>query len=151
MTPRAGKAFRTSQQLEDLAVRQRHAAGIDVHAAVHFVAVHPQDVPAGFVNPEAQLPPGVRKFVVEFLGGPLTNLPYGVAPQMEVSASRGRLTDYRFVEPVPDGVAGHWRAHFDLADTPGSDPVELRLQLLVAGRPATETWLYQYHPFISGT
>jgi transposase len=62
MTPRQGKAFRTSTQLEDLTVRQQHAAGIDVHAAVHFVAVTPADVPAGFVNPDAKLPPGVRKF-----------------------------------------------------------------------------------------
>ena len=62
MTPRQGKGFRTSQALEDLAVTQRHAAGIDVHAAVHFVAVAPADVPAGFVNPEPRLPAGVRKF-----------------------------------------------------------------------------------------
>jgi transposase len=54
--------FRTSDQVEDLTVTQRHAAGIDVHAAVHFVAVAPADVPAGFVNPDAQLPAGVRKF-----------------------------------------------------------------------------------------
>src|SRR2546421_178181 len=33
MTPRQGKVFRTSKQLEDLTVRQQHAAGIDVHAA----------------------------------------------------------------------------------------------------------------------
>jgi transposase len=62
MTPRQGKRFRTSDQVEDLAVTQRHAAGIDVHAAVHFVAVAPADLPAGFVNPDAQLPAGVRKF-----------------------------------------------------------------------------------------
>jgi hypothetical protein len=62
MTPQAGKAFRTSAELEALTVRQRHAAGIDVHAAVHFVAVAAEDVPASFVNPEPQLPPGVRKF-----------------------------------------------------------------------------------------
>lgn len=62
MTPRQGKAFRTSEQVEDLTVRQQHAAGIDVHAAVHFVAVAPADVPAGFVNPDPKLPPGVRKF-----------------------------------------------------------------------------------------
>ena len=62
MTPRRGKGFRTSQALEDLAVTQRHAAGIDVHAAVHFVAVAPADVPAGFVNPDPRLPAGVRKF-----------------------------------------------------------------------------------------
>ncbi|MGH7174599.1 MAG: hypothetical protein ACRELG_30395, partial [Gemmataceae bacterium] len=62
MTPRAGKAFRTSEQRNDLAVTRRHAAGIDVHAAVHFVSVSPSDMPVGFVNADAQLPDGVRKF-----------------------------------------------------------------------------------------
>ena len=62
MTPRQGKQFRTSPPVEDLTVHQQHAAGIDVHAAVHFVAVAPADVPADFVNPDAKLPPGVRKF-----------------------------------------------------------------------------------------
>ncbi len=98
-------------------------------------------------QPGQPRPPGVRKFVVEFLGGPLTTLPFGVMPGMALQTSRGRFTDYKFVEPAPDGVAGHWRAHFDLADVEGSEPVELRLQLTVGGRPATETWAYQYHPF----
>ena len=62
MTPRAGKRFRTSHRDEDLTVQHPHAAGIDVHAAVHFVAVAAEDVPAGFVNPEPKLPAGVRKF-----------------------------------------------------------------------------------------
>jgi len=62
MTPRSGKDFRTSEPVDDLAVRQRHAAGIDVHAAVHFVSVAPADVPAGFHNPDPKLPDGVRKF-----------------------------------------------------------------------------------------
>ena len=62
MTPRAGKAFRTPTPQDDLAVSQRHAAGIDVHAATHFVSVSPQDVPAGFSNPDPKLPDGVRKF-----------------------------------------------------------------------------------------
>ncbi|MBL8793922.1 MAG: transposase, partial [Planctomycetia bacterium] len=62
MTPRPGKHFRTSHQVEDLTVRQQHAAGIDVHAAVHFVAVAPATVPADFVNPDPKLPLGVRKF-----------------------------------------------------------------------------------------
>ncbi len=61
MTPRGGKRFRPSPA-DDLAVKHRHAAGIDVHAAVHFVAVAAEDVPAGFVNPDPKLPAGVRKF-----------------------------------------------------------------------------------------
>jgi transposase len=62
MTPRAGKAFRKSAQAEDLAIRHRHAAGIDVHSREHFVAVAAEDVPAGFVNADEKLPAGVRKF-----------------------------------------------------------------------------------------
>ncbi len=32
MTPRFGKALRTSDQVDDLAVSQRHAAGVELHA-----------------------------------------------------------------------------------------------------------------------
>src|SRR5262245_6093664 len=64
---RARKQVRGAGQAEpgkqaDLAITHRHAAGIDVHAAEHFVAVASEDVPAGFVNPDHQLPLGVRKF-----------------------------------------------------------------------------------------
>jgi transposase len=61
MKPRQGKKFRR-QASADLAITHRHAAGIDVHAAVHFVAVLAEDVPAQFRNPDAKLPAGVRKF-----------------------------------------------------------------------------------------
>ncbi|CAN7550826.1 glucan biosynthesis protein D [Phenylobacterium sp. LjRoot225] len=98
-------------------------------------------------QPGRPRPDEVRKFVVEFLGGPLAGLPYGVKPQMALHATRGRFTDYQLVEPIPDSVPGHWRAEFDLADVRGRDPVELRLQLTVHGAVATETWAYQYHPF----
>jgi len=64
-----------------------------------------------------------------------------------ISCSRGELS-LIFTEPVPDGVAGHWRAQFDLT-VDGQDPVELRLFLRLEGQPLSETWLYQYHPFRS--
>jgi glucans biosynthesis protein len=98
-------------------------------------------------QPGQPRPRGVRKFTVEFLGGPLKDLPFGVKPEMVVSASRGTVTDYRIIEPVPDGVAGHWRASFDLAAVEGADPVDLRLHLARGGRIISEDWLYQYHPF----
>ncbi|HEX4181369.1 MAG TPA: glucan biosynthesis protein D [Caulobacteraceae bacterium] len=98
-------------------------------------------------QPGQPRPQGVRKFVVEFLGGPLARLPFGVKPDMTLHASRGRFTDYKIMEAVPDGVAGHWRAEFDLADVSGSDPVELRLNLTVGGKMVSETWMFQYHPF----
>ena len=98
-------------------------------------------------QPGQPRPDGVRKFIVEFLGGPLTDLPYGRKPAMVLHASRGIFTDYRIIEAVPDGVPGHWRAQFDLADVRGTDPVEMRLQLAVDDKIVSETWLFQYHPF----
>lgn len=92
-------------------------------------------------------PKGVRKFVVAFHGGPLTTLPYGVKPQAVLSTSRGTFS-YVFTEPVPDGVDGHWRAHFDLT-VDGKAPVDMRLYLKAGDKTLSETWLYQYNPFDS--
>src|SRR5271170_1923338 len=97
-------------------------------------------------QPGLPRPKGVRKFIVEFLGGELASLPYGVKPEAVVSASRGSLQGYHIVEAVPDDVAGHWRAQFDLIVT-GTDPVELRAFLKSGGETLTETWMFQYHPF----
>lgn len=89
-------------------------------------------------------PKGVTKFVVEFLGAPLADLAFGVLPEAVLTATRGDFS-YVFTEAVPDGVAGHWRAQFDLTAT-GSDPIELRLYLRAQGKTLSETWLYQFHP-----
>jgi glucans biosynthesis protein len=97
-------------------------------------------------QPGQPRPKGVRKFVVEFLGGPLTTLPAGVTPEPVLWASRGSFTDYRITEAVPDGVVGHWRTQFDLV-VGGSDPVELRCFLKLGDNALSETWLFQYHPF----
>ncbi len=88
---------------------------------------------------------GVRKFAVEFLGGPLKELPFGVIPEPVLWASRGQFT-YTYVEAVPDNVPGHWRALFDLT-VDGTAPVEMRLYLRAGDKVLTETWLYQYRPF----
>ena len=95
-------------------------------------------------EPGRPRPKGVHKFMVEFLGGPLTTLPFGVKPQAVLWASSGNFS-YVFTEAVPDGVAGHWRAQFDF--TPDSaDVVDMRLYLKSGERTLSETWLYQLHP-----
>jgi glucans biosynthesis protein len=96
-------------------------------------------------QPGQPRPHGVRKFMVEFLGGPLANLPFGKKPEPVLSASRGTFS-YVFTEAVPDEVPGHWRAQFDLTVS-GDDPVEMRLYLRSGEQVLSETWLYQYHPF----
>lgn len=96
-------------------------------------------------QPGEPRPRGVRKFMVEFLGGPLGNLPFGVKPEAVLWASRGSFS-YIFTEAVPDDVPGHWRAQFDLT-VGGAEPVEMRLFLKNGAQVLSETWLYQYHPF----
>lgn len=95
-------------------------------------------------QPGQPRPDGVRKFMVEFKGGPLENLPYGTKPEAVLWSSRGKFS-YIFTEAVPNGVPGHWRAQFDLT-ADGTDPIDMRLFLRLDGKPLTETWLYQYHP-----
>lgn len=95
-------------------------------------------------QPGKPRPRGVTKFMVEFLGGPLADLPFGTLPEAVLTASRGDFS-YVFTEAVPDGVPGHWRAQFDLTAT-GSEPIELRLYLKAQGKTLSETWLYQFHP-----
>ena len=95
-------------------------------------------------QPGQPRPHGLRKFMIEFLGGPLANLPFGVKPEAVLWASRGSFS-YVFTEAVPDDLPGHWRAQFDL-QVNGAEPVEMRLFLRNGSQILTETWLYQYHP-----
>jgi glucans biosynthesis protein len=97
-------------------------------------------------QPGQPRPKGVRKFLVEFQGGALANVPFGVKPEPDLWASRGTFTDYKLVEAVPDGVVGHWRVQFDLAVS-GSEPVEMRCALKLGNEIVTESWMFQYHPF----
>lgn len=93
-------------------------------------------------EPGTDRPEGVRKFIVEFAGSPLSYLTADDPVKVSVEASRGELS-YIFCEPVPG--TNRWRAQFDLTPD-GETPIELRAYLHVAGDPVTETWLYQYHP-----
>jgi periplasmic glucans biosynthesis protein len=127
---------------------------IDLRYRLHWLADEPYPTPLGRCTatrlgrggePGTNRPYGVRKFTVEFLGGPLSELPNGVKPELVMWSSRGTLSGQR-AEAVPDDVPGHWRAHFDLA-VEGHEPVEMRLYLKAADKVLTETWLYQYRPF----
>jgi glucans biosynthesis protein len=88
-------------------------------------------------------PKGVHKIIVEFLGGPLNDLPFGVEPEPVLRASSGEFSNVS-VEAVPDGVRGHWRAKFDFAPD-GAAVAEIRLFLRNANQTLSETWLYQYN------
>jgi glucans biosynthesis protein len=127
----------------------------EFHYRTHWLADEPFASPLARVvatrlgnggQPGTSRPQGVRKFMVEFLGGPLRNLPRGVIPEPVLSSSRGQFAHYKHTDAVPNGVAGHWRTQFDLM-VAGPEPVELRCFLKAGDQVLTETWLYQYHPF----
>lgn len=122
---------------------------------LHWVADEPFSAKLGRVvatrlgnggQPGQPRPKGVRKFLIEFLGGPLESLAAGEIPTAVISTSRGEIGTYKQTEAVPDDVPGHWRTQFDLK-VEGPDPVELTLHLKSGEKVLTEVWAYQYHPF----
>jgi transposase len=138
MTPRSGKAFRTSEQGDDLAVSQRHAAGIDVHAAVHFVSVAPADAPAGFINPDPKLPDGVRKF------GAVTS---------DLEALAAWLTECGVTTVAMEATGVYWIPLFDLLASRGLDVilVDPRQTTHAPGRPKSDVldcqWIRRLHSY----
>ena len=63
MTPRRTKTLRMSPQpVEPLRVQNPHAAGIDIHAAQHWVAVPAEAAPPPAADHPPHLPPHVRRF-----------------------------------------------------------------------------------------
>jgi glucans biosynthesis protein len=131
-------------------------AGMEINSAYRLYWVADRPFPSELARvvatrlgnggqPGTPRPKGVRKFMVEFLGGPLATLPYGVKPEPILWASRGAFS-YIYTEAVPDDVPGHWRAQFDLTVT-GDEPVEMRLFLRSGGKTLSETWMFQYHPW----
>jgi glucans biosynthesis protein len=83
-----------------------------------------------------------QKFVVDFSGGPLTQMPvrFDVTPM--VTASRGNVEDAYALKVVG---TDRWRAGFDL-QIDGNQPVDLRMFLKLGDKTLSETWLYQYFP-----
>lgn len=93
----------------------------------------------------ADVDPNMRKFVIDFEGGLLSELPAGndVAPteiEAQVSAGNGEI-----VESVLSKISGTsiWRLVLEVR-APAGAVVELRASLAGYGRTLSETWLYQW-------
>ncbi len=131
----------------------RAGQAIELRYRMHWSAEEPYPTPLARVvatrlgnggQAGTARPKGVRKFMVEFIGQPLTRLPSGVIPKPVLTASRGEFSNI-LTEAVPNNVPGHWRTQFDLTVT-GTEPVEMRCYLRNGNEVLSETWLYQYHP-----
>ncbi|MBP1152466.1 glucan biosynthesis protein [Methylocaldum sp. RMAD-M] len=83
-----------------------------------------------------------RKFVIDFEGGRLSDLPETAKVEPIITTSRGQIK-----EPAARPLRGTnaWRCNFDLISD-GSEPVDLRCYLRDELGALTETWLYQWTP-----
>ncbi|PJK28346.1 glucan biosynthesis protein D [Minwuia thermotolerans] len=95
----------------------------------------------GQARPDAS---AVRKFVIDFRGGPISEMEPRYDVEAVVSASRGEVSGRYVVRVVGTDI---WRAVFDLA-TSGGMGVDLRCHLRLGDRTLSETWLYHYVPAV---
>ena len=83
----------------------------------------------------------LRKFVIDFKGGPLNDPNLDPAGIDTVATISGGRVNFAAVSKLPeDGVM---RLAID-AEIDTKDPVELRAYLISGGKQLTETWLYQW-------
>lgn len=96
----------------------------------------------GGIPGQSPTPANKHKFVVDFSGGPLTQMPQRFDIKPVVSVSRGKVDNAYVIKVVG---TDRWRAFFDLL-LDGNAPAELRMFLQLANKTLSETWLYQYFP-----
>jgi glucans biosynthesis protein len=90
---------------------------------------------------QAKQPQG-RKFVVEFAGGPLTDMAQRFDLAAVTTVSRGTVANAHVLKILG---TDRWRAEFDLTFA-GQEPVDMRCFLRLGATALSETWLYQYLP-----
>src|SRR5262249_26350274 len=123
---------------EPLRVHNPHAAGIDVHAEVHWVAVSPGAAPTPPKDHPANLPPWVRSF------GTCT-------ADLEMLADWLRQCGVTTVAMEATGV--YWIALFELLERRGFEVylVDPRQSKRAPGRPKTDVldcqWLQRLHSY----
>ena len=138
MPPRYRKDGRLPPASESLRLTNAHAAGIDVHAAVHFVAVPPAAVPADSNNPDPQMPRHVRRF------GACT-------PDLELLADWLKACGITSVAMESTGV--YWIPLFELLEQRGFEVylVDPRQTRHAPGRPKTDVldcqWIQRLHSY----
>ena len=82
----------------------------------------------------------LRKFVIDFAGGELTNMPEEAALDVVATVSAGEIVSTAFSKIAANGV---WRLALDVMIEDAA-PVELKANVVSSGRAITETWLYQW-------
>ena len=138
MTPRDQKTERRPSAPTRLRVMNPHAAGIDVHATVHWVAVPAADAPAPPPDHPRNLPPHVRSF------GACT---------ADLIALANWLTTCHVRTVVMESTGIYWIPLFELLESRGFQVllVEPRQSRHAPGRPKSDVldcqWLQRLHSY----
>jgi transposase len=138
MTPRYQKSPRPCARTEPLRVSHPHAAGIDVHAAVHWVAVPAEAAPA----PPADHPPALPAHVRSF--GSCT---------ADLIALADWLAQCGVTTIAMESTGIYWVALFELLESRGFEVflVEPRRARHAPGRPKSDVldcqWLQRLHSY----
>lgn len=86
---------------------------------------------------------GVRRFVIDFTGGPLARMQDRQPVRARLSVPRGEARALT-VRRLPDDSG--WRVAFNLAPDGSGQAVDMRLSLWLHGHRLTETWNYVWDP-----
>ncbi|MDC9823376.1 glucan biosynthesis protein G [Devosia sp. ZB163] len=82
----------------------------------------------------------LRKFVVDFAGGPLRTMPTEAQLDVVATVAGGEIVSSALSRIDANGA---WRLALDVM-IDGTGPVELKANVASSGRTITETWLYQW-------
>jgi transposase len=139
MTPRRTKTCRSHPQpAEPLRVQNPHAAGIDVHAAQHWVAVPPEAAGPPAADHPPHLPPHVR--------------PFG-ACTADLEALADWLAACGVTAVAMESTGVYWIPLFELLERRGFQVslVDPRQTRQVPGRPKTDVldcqWIQRLHSY----
>ncbi|WP_235919374.1 glucan biosynthesis protein [Aureimonas psammosilenae] len=91
-------------------------------------------------NAADETPPDTRRFVINFTGGTIGNLPPGASLDPIVDVPEGAELVHTALDRLPDGG---WRLSIELRRR-NDAAVELRAKLSTMQRIVSETWLYQW-------
>lgn len=94
----------------------------------------------GGVSGVASKDKSLRKFIVDFQGGLLENVPADKEISAAVDVSSGKIVNQAVFRVEEDGV---WRLMFDLQPA-DEKPIELKAHLAMGDRRVSEVWLYQW-------
>jgi transposase len=138
MTPHIQKHLRQPPSPEPLRLTHAHAAGIDVHAAVHWVAVPPGEAPPPLPDHPANLPAHVRSF------GTCT---------ADLIALADWLAECGVKTIAMESTGIYWIPLFELLESRGLEVflVEPRQSRHAPGRPKSDVldcqWLQRLHSY----